>query len=378
MSARCWSLFVCVLLASGCGAKATQVIVILDAEPGVQLDSTQLHVVVQGGSGGTISTGGPLDELLTPGMGTPADPPYPFKLAIAPLGGDVSRSYSVTATALDGDTIVAQARIIGGYVEGEVVTVRLVLEDACVGVICGEGLTCKAHVCVDARTGEDADAGVRDAGLADGGLSDAGEADAAMSDAGVGDLGFDAAVNDLGLDAGADSGTAMDDAGPPDLGAPDLGPADLGLWDLGPPDLGPPDLGPPDLGAADLGTDLGARCTGSCDDFNPCTDDSCNLGTGLCVHTNNTAACDDGDPCTVGNVCSAGACSVGIAKNCDDTNVCTTDSCTAATGVCVHAPNTVSCNDGDVCTSGDVCLATACHGVAVCPMGVVCILGSCV
>lgn len=217
MSARCWSLLACALLASGCGAKATQVIVILDAEPGVQFDSTQLHVVVQGGSGGTISAGGPLDELLTPGMGTPADPAYPFKLAIAPLGGDVSRSYSVTATALDGDTIVAQARIIGGYVEGEVVTVRLVLEDACVGVICGEGLTCKAHVCVDARTGEDADAGVRDAGLADGGLS--GPDLGAAPDAGDDELGvpFDAGDNDLG--------TSLD-AGPRDLGTgTDLGTA---------------------------------------------------------------------------------------------------------------------------------------------------------
>jgi len=35
----------------------------------------------------------------------------------------------------------------------------------------------------------------------------------------------------------------------------------------------------------------------SCDDGNPCTTDSCNLGVG-CVHTNNTAPCDDGSACT--------------------------------------------------------------------------------
>ncbi len=152
---------------------------------------------------------------------------------------------------------------------------------------------------------------------------------------------------------------------------------------------------------------LGYEVTG-CADTNPCTSDSCNPATGLCVHANNTDACDDGDPCTVGNVCSAGACGVGIAKDCSDTlactddscapatgvcvhaakdcsdtNVCTTDSCTAATGVCMHAPNTVPCNDANECTSMDICGGGGCHGAnvldgTVCNTTMTCTAGVCV
>ncbi len=45
----------------------------------------------------------------------------------------------------------------------------------------------------------------------------------------------------------------------------------------------------------------------SCDDSNPCTDDSCGATTG-CVHPNNSAPCDDGNGCTIGDACSGGAC----------------------------------------------------------------------
>ena len=50
--------------------------------------------------------------------------------------------------------------------------------------------------------------------------------------------------------------------------------------------------------------------TVNCDDANVCTDDSCNAASG-CVHTNNTNACDDGNACTVGDTCRGGLCSGG-------------------------------------------------------------------
>ncbi len=47
-----------------------------------------------------------------------------------------------------------------------------------------------------------------------------------------------------------------------------------------------------------------AQCTpGACDDNNPCTDDTCDLGTGGCVYT--PTNCDDGNVCTVDS-CSPG------------------------------------------------------------------------
>jgi hypothetical protein len=98
----------------------------------------------------------------------------------------------------------------------------------------------------------------------------------------------------------------------------------------------------------------------NCNDANVCTDDSCNPATG-CVHTNNTVPCDDGNACTTQDTCSNGSCAGGPPPNCNDSNVCTDDSCNPATG-CVHTNNTAPCNDGNLCTTADTCLAGRCVG----------------
>ena len=156
----------------------------------------------------------------------------------------------------------------------------------------------------------------------------------------------------------------------------------------------------------------GPCATLNCDDGNPCTTDSCDAATGLCVHTNNSNSCDDGNACTTNDHCSggscagtavictaldqchdAGTCSAGVcsnpiktngtacndgnacttndvctsgtcggtAINCNDNNVCTTDSCNPATG-CVYTNNTLACNDGNACTVNDMCSNGVCAG----------------
>ncbi len=105
-------------------------------------------------------------------------------------------------------------------------------------------------------------------------------------------------------------------------------------------------------------------CTGAakdCNDSDSCTDDSCNTGTGTCEHSDNTAACDDGNACTTGDVCSAGTCTGGPAPNCDDEDICTDDSCDSASG-CVNTNNTAACDDGNACTTADTCSDGACMG----------------
>ncbi|MEI9937290.1 MAG: hypothetical protein WDO69_08685 [Pseudomonadota bacterium] len=97
----------------------------------------------------------------------------------------------------------------------------------------------------------------------------------------------------------------------------------------------------------------------SCNDNNACTDDSCIAVTG-CVQTPNTAPCQDGNACTTGDVCANGACVPGAAVVCNDGNACSDDSCNPATGACVFANNTAPCDDGSVCTFGDVCSGGAC------------------
>jgi alpha-tubulin suppressor-like RCC1 family protein len=169
----CMCLTVLSAMFAACSDEPTQVLVTIEAEPGVRRESARLRLVVLGGVGRTTDpTASRLDRLLTPGG---SDPAYPFVVALAPLDGDVGRSYSVTATAeSETGTFVGQARLIGGYVEGETNRVRLVLEDACRTVRCGDTQTCRAGVCVDARTTPLVDGGVNDAGMRDGGARDGG------------------------------------------------------------------------------------------------------------------------------------------------------------------------------------------------------------
>ena len=115
----------------------------------------------------------------------------------------------------------------------------------------------------------------------------------------------------------------------------------------------------------------------NCDDKNLCTDDACAPLSG-CTHVGNANPCDDANPCTIGDVCKASACVAGAAKNCNDNNACTDDSCNAVTGGCVNANNTSACDDGNACTSGDKCAGGACAGVATsCNDGNACTDDSC-
>src|SRR5438093_1498371 len=110
-------------------------------------------------------------------------------------------------------------------------------------------------------------------------------------------------------------------------------------------------------------TCTGGSCTGallSCDDGNPCTDDTCDSRTG-CGHTLNTGPCDGGDACTTDDTCTDGTCAGHGRLGCDDGNPCTDDACDSRTG-CTHTPIDGPCDDGDFCTTGDVCEAGACVG----------------
>lgn len=90
---------------------------------------------------------------------------------------------------------------------------------------------------------------------------------------------------------------------------------------------------------------------GSCDDGDPCTDDVCDTLTAQCEFTPKA----EGDTCDAGvpgpYTCVSGSCDpVGCVDDagCDDANVCTTDACTVATGLCVHVdePATMACGPG--------------------------------
>jgi len=115
----------------------------------------------------------------------------------------------------------------------------------------------------------------------------------------------------------------------------------------------------------------------NCNDGNVCTTDSCVPATG-CAHANNAIACNDNNACTTGDTCAGGACVGGAATVCDDGNLCTNDSCNIATG-CVHANNTAACDDALFCNGHEVCAGGAClAGTPVnCDDGVSCSTDSC-
>ena len=103
----------------------------------------------------------------------------------------------------------------------------------------------------------------------------------------------------------------------------------------------------------------------TCDDGNPCTNDSCDLATG-CTNVANESPCTDGNACTQGDACQNLQCISGAAKVCDDNNPCTSNGCESYSGLCMYAANTATCDDGDACTTGDVCSAGGCSGKRTC------------
>ncbi len=102
-----------------------------------------------------------------------------------------------------------------------------------------------------------------------------------------------------------------------------------------------------------------------CDDQNLCTDDSCEAASG-CHHLANAADCDDGNACTIGDHCESGACAGDSSVDCDDNNVCTDDVCNVLLG-CINTLNNAPCDDNDLCTTGDACQLGECLGAGQLP-----------
>ncbi len=88
--------------------------------------------------------------------------------------------------------------------------------------------------------------------------------------------------------------------------------------------------------ANDCAEASGAGCTS---DGNVCTDDECD-GAGACGHLSNTDPCDDGLACTTVDACTAGSCVGSVPPECDDANPCTQDSCDDGSG-CINAEEPV-------------------------------------
>ncbi len=115
----------------------------------------------------------------------------------------------------------------------------------------------------------------------------------------------------------------------------------------------------------------------NCNDGNDCTTDSCDPDAG-CKNEPVEGGCSDDDACTTDDFCANGVCIPGAPLECDDSNVCTTDSCEPATG-CQNIPASGDCTDGNECTTGDTCTDGQCQstGVLACDDGDQCTENNC-
>lgn len=132
------------------------------------------------------------------------------------------------------------------------------------------------------------------------------------------------------------------------------------------------------LGAACV---LAADCASSFCVDGVCCNTACNAGAcdacsvaagamqnGTCAALTGNA-CDDGDACTQMDTCNAGACAGGNPVVCPMPDAChTAGTCDSATGLCSNPakPEGSACDDGNLCTMSDTCMAGVCTaGAAV-------------
>ena len=108
------------------------------------------------------------------------------------------------------------------------------------------------------------------------------------------------------------------------------------------------------------------QCKGQtkpCDDGLACTSDGCDAVSGCSHSVAIGAVCSDNDACTAGDAClTSGYCKPGATVNCDDSNACTADVCSAKAGCASTATTGKGCDDGTACTNGDTCQGAVCAG----------------
>ncbi len=105
---------------------------------------------------------------------------------------------------------------------------------------------------------------------------------------------------------------------------------------------------------------------------NPCEACAPAIATTAWTPVTGPVACDDGNVCTTKDICAQGKCEGSDLNACDDDNGCTVDSCDPGSGTpagCVHTASVgATCDDLSACTANDACDdAGKCTGKALTP-----------
>lgn len=207
-------------------------------------------------------------------------------------------------------------------------------------------------------------------------VPDTGSPDTTVVDTGTDTASPDTTIEDTGTDTGIDSGepdTLVADTTPEDTTPADTTPADTTPEDTTPADTTPVDtatcvIGDPcnDGNACTTGETYNSSCVCGggtavvCNDSNICTSDTCNTTTG-CVYT----ATGEGSSCGPGKKCSSGICAeLCVPGNtCSDSNACTINDKFDDTCACVGT--TISCDDTNSCTNDSCNTSTGCVNTPV-------------
>ncbi|HIA04333.1 MAG TPA: hypothetical protein EYN66_20975, partial [Myxococcales bacterium] len=124
-----------------------------------------------------------------------------------------------------------------------------------------------------------------------------------------------------------------------------------------------------------------AGITIKCDDGKQCTLDACDPKLG-CTNKEavNDTPCPDATLCNGNELCQNGTCAAGVPPNCDDKNPCTANVCNATTGCgSTNLANGSACPDNDLCNGNEQCKNGVCQSTAApdCDDSNVCTVDSC-
>ena len=140
--------------------------------------------------------------------------------------------------------------------------------------------------------------------------------------------------------------------------------------------------GNPDIGAYEFQGAQTCVIDGDCNVIQ-CKIASCVAGECSYSDDGDGTICDDNNACTQTDSCASGICVGGNNVICNDSVICTIDSCNSQNGICSFTPDDGLCGAGEVCDLVNDCTAvggctldsdcsdeTFCNGAEVCNLGV--------
>ncbi len=145
----CVALVFAIIVALGCGdhhARATGLMVVVEADPAVMAVAVGMRLVVHKGEGAAATTA--FEQTYTAIDG---DLTWPRTLSLSPRRPGDDAALEIVASALNGTgETLASVRAITHYVPGQVKRLRLLIEGRCLGITCGRTETCRTGGCVRA------------------------------------------------------------------------------------------------------------------------------------------------------------------------------------------------------------------------------------